>query len=132
VVGAPRVSLTYTGVAAPASTFVYAQILNPRNGLVLGNIATPIPVTLDGAQRTVSRELEMVAARAPAGGGYILQLTASSTLYDLQRSAGAVTFDSIDVSLPLGEPAPAESSKAKRKKKNKKKKKKGKRKKRGR
>ena len=55
VLGAPSLSLTYTGNAVPAKTFVYAQIVNPRNGFVLGNIATPIPVTLDGQQRTISR-----------------------------------------------------------------------------
>jgi ABC-2 type transport system ATP-binding protein len=85
---------------------------------VLGNIATPIPVTLDGQQHSISRDLEMVAGRAPAGGGYTLQLTASSSLYDLQRSAGTVTFNGIDVSMPLGDPVTASSSvKAKHRKK---------------
>ena len=46
----------------------------------------------------------MVAGRAPAGGGYTLQLTPSSSLFDLQRSAGAVTFNSIDLTMPLGDP----------------------------
>lgn len=105
MVGAPRLSLTYSGTGAPADTFVYAQIVNPRNHLVLGNIATPIPIVLDGQPHTISRRLEMVAARAPAGGGYTLQLTPSSTLYDLQRSAGAVSFSSVGISLPLGDPA---------------------------
>jgi ABC-2 type transport system ATP-binding protein len=107
VVGAPHIDLTYQGTAAPQSTWIYAQLVNPRNGTVLGNIATPIPVTLDGQPHSISRDLEMVAARAPAGGGYTLQLTASSSLYDLQRSAGAVTFNGIDVTLPLGDPASA-------------------------
>jgi ABC-2 type transport system ATP-binding protein len=130
VVGAPSLNLTYSGNAVPANTFVYAQIVNPRNGFVLGNIATPIPVTLDGQVRSISRELEMVAARAPSAGGYTLQLTPSSTLYDLQRSTGLVNFSSIDVSLPIAEagdePAAAKKKK-KKKKKNKKKKRKKKR-----
>jgi ABC-2 type transport system ATP-binding protein len=105
VVGAPHLLLTYSGTGAPAGTFVYAQIVNPRNHLVLGNIATPIPIVLDGQPHTVSRTLEMVAARAPAGSGYTLQLTPSSTLYDIQRSAGVVNFSSVDVTLPLGNPA---------------------------
>jgi hypothetical protein len=63
----------------------------------------------------------MVAGRAPAGGGYTLQLTASSSLYDIQRSAGAVTFDGINVTMPLGEPATASASvKAKHHKKRRK------------
>jgi ABC-2 type transport system ATP-binding protein len=104
VVGAPHLSLTYSGTGAPAGTFVYAQIVNPRNHFVLGNIATPIPIVLDGQPHTISRALDMVAARAPAGGGYTLQLTPSSSLYDIQRSAGVVSFSSVDVTLPLGDP----------------------------
>jgi ABC-2 type transport system ATP-binding protein len=115
VVGAPRLELTYRGTAAPAKTWVYAQVVNPRNGNVLGNMATAIPVTLDGQERTITRRLEMVSARAPAGGGYTLQITPSSTLYDLQRSAGAVDFSAIDVSLPLGKPAKAKKAKQRKK-----------------
>ena len=104
VVGAPHLDLTYSGTAAPQKTWIYAQIVNPRNGTVLGNMATPIPVTLDGATRSISRDLNLVAARAPAGGGYTLQLTPSSSLFDLQRSAGIANFSGISVSLPLGDP----------------------------
>ena len=75
VVGPPHVDLTYQGTAAPQKTWIYAQFVNPRNGTVLGNMTTPIPVTLDGQQHTISRDLELVAGRAPAGGGYTLQLT---------------------------------------------------------
>ena len=118
VVGAPHLDLTYQGTAAPQKTWIYAQFANPRNGTVLGNMATPIPVTLDGQTHSISRDLEMVAGRAPAGGGYTLQLTASSSLYDLQRSSGAVTFNGIDVTMPLGDPVTATSSaKAKHRKK---------------
>jgi ABC-2 type transport system ATP-binding protein len=124
VVGAPHLDLTYQGTAAPQRTWVYAQFVNPRNGTVLSNMATPIPLTLDGQQRTISRDLELVASRAPAGGGYTLQLTASSSLFDIQRSAGAVHFNSIDVTMPLGDPVTAApSAKAKHKKKKKRKRK---------
>ena len=44
-------------------------------------------------------------SRVRAGGE--LQLTASSSLYDLQRSAGALTFDDIRATMPLGEPVAA-------------------------
>ncbi len=110
VVGAPHLDLTYQGTAAPQKTWVYAQFANPRNGTVLGNIATPIPLTLDGQQHSISGDLEMVAGRAPAGGGYTLQLTPSSSLYDLQRSTGAVTFNGINVTMPLGDPAAGSGS----------------------
>jgi ABC-2 type transport system ATP-binding protein len=119
VVGAPHLDLTYQGTAAPSSTWIYAQFVNPRNGTVLGNMATPIPVTLDGQPHSISRDLEIVAGRAPVGGGYTLQLTASSSLYDIQRSAGAVTFNGIDVTMPLGDPVTGSSSvKAKHRKKH--------------
>jgi hypothetical protein len=47
----------------------------------------------------------MVAARAPAGGGYTLQLTPSTSFYDIQRSAGLVNFSSVSVDRPLGNPS---------------------------
>jgi ABC-2 type transport system ATP-binding protein len=117
VVGAPHLELTYQGTAAPQKTWIYAQFLNPRNGAVLGNTATPIPVTLDGQQHSISRDLELVAGRAPAGGGYTLQLTASSSLFDIQRSTGAMTFSGIDVTLPLGDPVTASQAAPKKHKK---------------
>jgi ABC-2 type transport system ATP-binding protein len=110
VVGPPHLDLTYQGTAVPQKTWIYAQFVNPRNGTVLGNMATPIPVTLDGQQHSISHDLEIVAGRAPAGGGYTLQLTPSSSLYDIQRSAGAVTFNNIDVTMPLGDPVTASTS----------------------
>src|SRR3954451_10119923 len=123
VVGPPHLDLSYQGTAVPQKTWVYAQFVNPRTGNVLGNIATPIPVTLDGQSHTISRDLETVAGRAPAGGGYTLQLTAASSLYDLQRSTGGVTFNGIDVTMPLGDPVQgATSVKAKHRKKHRKRK----------
>lgn len=104
--GAPKLNLTYSGNAAPARTFVYAQIVNPRTNQVLGNVTTPIPLTLDGERRVVRRRLEWVAGRAPAGGGYTLQLAPDSTVYDIQRSAGVVDFEEIDIAIPLREMLP--------------------------
>jgi ABC-2 type transport system ATP-binding protein len=119
VVGAPHLDLDYQGSAVPQSTWVYAQFVNPRNGTVLGNQATPIPLTLDGQPHSISRDLELVAGRAPAGGGYTLQLTPSSSLFDMQRATGAVTFNGISVSLPLGDPVVGGGVQAKHKKKHK-------------
>jgi ABC-2 type transport system ATP-binding protein len=104
VLGGPNLKLTYSGAAAPAKTFTYAQIVNPRNNQVLGNITTPIPLTLDGEEHSISRKLEWTAARAPKGGGYTLQLTPTSTVYDIQRSAGEVDFSKIDITMPLRSP----------------------------
>jgi ABC-2 type transport system ATP-binding protein len=118
VIGPPHLDLSYRGTALPQSTWVYAQFVNTRNGTVLGNIATPIPLTLDGQAHSISRDLEMVAGRAPAGGGYTLQLTASSSLYDIQRSAGLVSFGDVDVSMPLGDPVSGSKSAPRKRKRS--------------
>ena len=59
IVGAPQLTLTYSGTGT--SRHVYAQFVDDTTGLVLGNLVTPIPVTLDGQTHTVSVPMEMVA-----------------------------------------------------------------------
>jgi ABC-2 type transport system ATP-binding protein len=68
---------------------------------VLGNQATPIPVTLDGAEHTIARPLEPVAAAATAGSRYQLQIVASTGVYGPQRATGAITFSRVHVDLPV-------------------------------
>ena len=97
MVGEPTLKLSYSGTAVAAPTHVYAQILD-STGRVVGNQATPIPVTLDGVLRTIERPLEVIASEAKAGAGYKLQITPATTLYTPQRSAGAVTFARIEIS----------------------------------
>ena len=46
IVGAPELTLTYSGTGN--ATHVYAQIVDDKTHLVLGNLATSIPVVLDG------------------------------------------------------------------------------------
>ena len=53
VIGEPTLKLSYSGTAVPAQTHVYAQIVD-GSGRVVGNQATPIPVTLDGALHTLA------------------------------------------------------------------------------
>ena len=66
VIGEPTLKLTYSGTAVPAQTHVYAQLVD-GTGHVVGNQATPIAVTLDGAQHTMQRPLEAIASEAVAG-----------------------------------------------------------------
>jgi ABC-2 type transport system ATP-binding protein len=110
VVGTPQLSLTYSGTAVPAKTFVYAQIVNSATGEVQGNQATPIPVNLDGATHTISRPLEPIASRAAAGQSYKLQIVPATTLYGLQTSLGLANFSEMHIDLPLvdaaGTPGP--------------------------
>ncbi len=102
VLGAPRLELTYSGTGAStgANDHVYAQIVNTRTGQVVGNQATPIPVELDGAQHSIERPLEPLAASATAGTTYQLQLIASTGVYGPQRAAGAITFSRVHVEVP--------------------------------
>jgi ABC-2 type transport system ATP-binding protein len=50
VVGVPRLRLAYSGTGAPAKTHVYAQIVDPRRNIVVGNVPTPVPLHI---QRSV-------------------------------------------------------------------------------
>jgi hypothetical protein len=105
VVGAPRVTLTYSGTATRTDTRVWGQLVDDVTGKVLGNLVTPIPVTLDGKEHTVSRPLEVVAETAAPGQALTLQLVANTSAYDTQRASGAVTFSKIDLSLPRVDPS---------------------------
>ena len=54
VVGAPTLTFNYSGIGTSRS--VYAQIVDTNTGLVVGNIVTPIPVTLDGRPQSVDNQ----------------------------------------------------------------------------
>ena len=102
IVGAPTVTLTYHGTALlTPQTFVYAQVVDAAAGRVVGGLVTPIPLVLDGATRTITRPLEVVALRGRPTSDLRLQLVASSPLYGPQRSLGALTVSSVTTSLPL-------------------------------
>jgi ABC-2 type transport system ATP-binding protein len=79
---------------------VFAQIVDERRNVVVGNLVTPLPVTLDGASHTVSRPLEGIAASLTPAGRYRLQVIGGSQVYGPVRGVGAITFSAIDVALP--------------------------------
>ena len=99
MVGEPRLSLTYSGTGT--ATHVFAQIVDEQRNVVLGNQVTPLPVRLDGAQHTVTRRLEGVAA---AGGRYRLQIVGGSQVYGPVRGAAAINFSSARIQLPTTSP----------------------------
>jgi len=101
LLGPPRVEIAYNGTAVPAQTWLYAQVLDARNNRVLGNQVTPIPVTLDGRPHTVERTLEPIAAHATPASRYRIQVSGGTTVYGLQRSAGAINLTSIKAALPV-------------------------------
>ncbi len=98
VVGEPKLKLTYSGTGTAA--YVFAQIVDEKRNLVLGNQVTPLPVTLDGASHTVTRPLEGVAASMSPGGRYHLQIVGGSQVYGPVRGAGAITIASARLALP--------------------------------
>ena len=79
IVGAPRLTLTYSGTGV--GRHVYAQLVDDTTGLVLGSIVTPIPVTLDGQTHTITLPLEPVVQTLRPGETVTLQLVASAGIY---------------------------------------------------
>lgn len=98
IVGAPELTLTYTGTGT--AEHVYAQIVDDRTGLVLGNHATPIPVVLDGQTRTVTFSMEQVAHTLQPGQSVTVQVVTSSAKFLNFYSWGTITVEGMSVSLP--------------------------------
>ena len=98
VVGAPTVTFTYSGIGT--SKAVYGQIIDGSTGRVLGNIVTPIPVTLDGQTRTVSVPLADIAYTAGDTPSLTLQITSSASLY-WNSSWGVVNISNVQADLPI-------------------------------
>ncbi len=108
VVGAPRLTLTYQGLAgsgSPVRTAVYAQVVDDATGEVLGNQVTPIPITLDGAVHTVTKSLEIIAATDKPHEEFTLQIAASTVAYETQRATGAVDLSRVHIVLPTVDPS---------------------------
>jgi ABC-2 type transport system ATP-binding protein len=103
VLGAPRLHLEYSGTvpAGDRPTRVFAQLVDDDRGVVVGNQVTPIRVTLDGKRHTADADLEVVAQHVRPGHTLTLQLIATTDAYAEPRLGGSVTFDSIEVRLPL-------------------------------
>ena len=59
VVGAPELTLTYSGLGTART--VYAQIVDESTKRVVGNIVSPIPVKLDGTRQSVTVKMENIA-----------------------------------------------------------------------
>ncbi|HPX36607.1 MAG TPA: CocE/NonD family hydrolase [Mycobacterium sp.] len=98
VVGAPTVSFTYSGFGT--SKAVYGQIVDNATGRVLGNIATPIPLTLDGQSHTASVSLADIVYTAGDAPSLTLQIASSATLY-WNSSWGVVNISGVQAALPV-------------------------------
>jgi ABC-2 type transport system ATP-binding protein len=101
LVGAPKLSLSYSGTATDPDARVYAQLVDDSTDLVLGNQVTPIPLVLDGAKHDLSRKLEAVAHTLRPGSSVTLQITSSASNYGTQRATGTVDFSKISLRVPV-------------------------------
>lgn len=96
----PTTTGTSSGTAVPRSTWAYAQFVDLDSGHVVGNQATPIPLTLDGASHAIERSLDGIAHSATPVSRLQLQIIPATALYREQTSTGVVTSDRVDVTLP--------------------------------
>ncbi|HEY4376348.1 MAG TPA: hypothetical protein VGM93_04285, partial [Acidimicrobiales bacterium] len=101
--GAPQLALTYSGTtpAGDRPTRVFAQMVDDRTGVVVGNQITPVDVVLDGQAHTVHTALEVIAQHLTPGSSLTLQLVASTPAYATPRLGGRITFSSIKVQVPV-------------------------------
>ncbi len=96
-------SFDYQGLGN--SRFVYAQLVDNKTGLVVGNLVTPVAVTLDGRTHTASINMEnMVYTAADASDNLTLQITSSATAYERFTSFGVVNISNINLTLPTADP----------------------------
>lgn len=99
-VGEPRLTLTYSGTGASPATHVFAQIVDEQRGVAVGNQVTPVPVTLDGKEHTVTRTLEAIAAAVKPGARYHLEIVGGSQVYGPVRTAAQVRIVKARIELP--------------------------------
>ena len=106
-IGAPKLSVTYTGTAATGAaagskpTRAFAQLVDDDTGLVLGNQITPFEITLDGASHTAQVDLEVIAQHVQPGHTLTLQIVASTVAYAVPQLGGSITFDKIELAVPV-------------------------------
>lgn len=101
VFGAPQLTLTYRGTSRTQNTHVYAQIIDKsRSSLVAGNQVTPVPLILDGTERTITVPLEEISYLVTPQSKLVLQVTPSSSVYTSPKVTALTSFTA-SVSLPV-------------------------------
>ncbi|KRE34702.1 peptidase S15 [Mycobacterium sp. Soil538] len=98
VVGAPHVVINYSGLGT--SRHIYAQVVDKTTGLVVGNLVSPVPVTLNGRDQTVEIDLEDIAYTMAPDSDLELQIFTTATPFLNLTQFGFVHIDSVEVSLP--------------------------------
>lgn len=99
VAGSPTLSFTYNGLGT--SRAVYAQLVDNATGRVVGNIVTPVPVTLDGRQHTVEIPMENIAYTVyQPSDSLTLQITSSATAFETWTAFGLIDISDIQLDVP--------------------------------
>jgi ABC-2 type transport system ATP-binding protein len=107
IVGAPTLLFNYTATGVSTrldgKAHIYGQIVDNERDVVVGNQATPIPIKFDSEEHQVRISLTRIANVA-SPEGFELQLISQSSLFDIQRAAGAVTISDLEARLPITKP----------------------------
>ncbi|MFM8598390.1 MAG: CocE/NonD family hydrolase [Mycobacterium sp.] len=98
IAGAPQLSFDYQGIGNGKA--VFAQLIDNTTGLVVGNMVSAIPVTLNGQANSVSIALQDIAYTVGAGDSLTLQIVGYASLY-ANSSIGAITISNVQLDLPL-------------------------------
>ena len=98
VVGAPQVVIHYSGLGT--SRHVYAQVVDRSTGLVIGNLVTPVPVTLNGRDQTVTVDLSEIAYTVNPDSELELQIVTTATPFLNLTQFGFINIQSVEVTLP--------------------------------
>ncbi|MDF2823627.1 MAG: hypothetical protein K0R68_1035, partial [Mycobacterium sp.] len=98
VVGPPQLTFSYSGLGT--SRHIFAQLVDNETHRVLGNLVTPVPVTLDGRTHTVSINMENIAYTMGAGDSLTLQIVDSASAYEDFTSFGVINVSDVAVVLP--------------------------------
>ncbi len=106
ILGSPTLAVSYSGTTPPGTrlTRLFAQLVDPTTGVVLGNQITPIPVTLDGSTHIARISMESVVFTATPGATLELQLVANTVAYATPRTGGTVQVAHVQLSLPTVTP----------------------------
>jgi ABC-2 type transport system ATP-binding protein len=99
IVGSPTVSFDYSGVGT--TDHVYVQIVDKSTGLVVGNIVTPVDVTLDGKQHTATVNMEDIAYTATPTTDLELQVVSSATPFLSLTSFGGMQISNVQIAMPI-------------------------------
>lgn len=100
IVGSPTLSFDYQGIGT--NRFVYAQLVDNATGLVVGNLITPVAVTMDGQTHTATVDMENIVytVNNPNVDNLTLQITSATTAYWSLTSYGVINISKINLTVP--------------------------------